>query len=292
MKIDRFGWGVLAALALTGCPTRMVYFPDGGNGGGGGGRGGVAGSGSAGAAGAGAVGGSGAAASGGTAGLGGAAGMAGAGGVAGEAGVGAAGIGGAGAVGGTSGSAGAAGGGGASIGAGGVGGATAGGTGGGMGGCLATEGTLDFEDLFTMEAHQTVSLPYLHAGFSLTTDDPDGLTVLGTKAIQYLGTTALGATNTAIVRLTRTDGKSFAFLWIDLAPFNIGHQGITYSFIGHKADGTTTTDTISLQSEKAGFLPYALPSSFDNLKSVDWTMNTADTAQYFDNIRYSFCAGG
>ncbi len=132
----------------------------------------------------------------------------------------------------------------------------------------------------------------MHAGFSLTTDDPDGLTVVGTKAVQYLGTTAVSATNTAIVRLTRTDGKPFALLWIDLAPHNIGHPGIAYSFIGHRADGTTTSETILLQSEKAGFLPYTLPASFDNVLSVDWTMNTADTAQYFDNIRYSFCPGG
>jgi hypothetical protein len=268
-----------ALLMASGCPTRTVYFPDGGaggtagagsgghpGGGAGGPGGGIAGA-QAGGPGGSSAGAGGASGGGGTAtgGAGGGAGSRAAGGVPGAAGAGGY------ASGGIAGA-----------------GATAG-AGGGTGGC---PGTIDFEDLATTQAFNSVSLPYTHAGFTLTTDDPDGLSAVGTKAIQYLNTTGLVANYTATVTLSRTDGKPFAFLGIDLSPYNDVHPGIVYSFVGHRTDGSTVTQDVSLRNQGRGFVPYALQLSFDGLASVTWTMNMADAAQYFDNIRYSFCSGG
>lgn len=219
----------------------------------------------------------------GTAGIGGAAGG---GGVNGAAGTG--GGGGAAGAAGAGGGAGAAGAGGYATGGAGGGGAI-GGAAGGMGGCPEN---IDFEDLANTQAFKFASLPYLHAGFSLTTDDPDGLSAVGTKALQYLNTTGLIANYTAIVTLSRTDGKPFALLGLDLSPYNDVHPGIVYSFVGHRQDGSTITQDVSLRNNGRGFVPYMLPPSFDGLASVTWIMNMADTAQYFDNIRYSFCPGG
>jgi hypothetical protein len=43
----------------------------------------------------------------------------------------------------------------------------------------------------------------------------------------------------------------------------------------------------------AALWPYRLPTSFSTVQSVSWTMNNADSAQYFDNIiGYSFCSAG
>jgi len=300
MKIDRFGGALLLATLFSGCPTRTVYFPDAGSGGiSGGGAGGAAGDGLSGKGGETAAGGTGTA-GGGTIGgrAGGAGGAQAAGGGGGSAGIGgAAGRSGM-ATGGNGGAAGAgaagraAGGGGAAgqvTGTAGAGGASAG-TDGGSGGC---PGTIDFEDLATMQTFKAVSLPYVQGGFSLTTDDPDGLYSVGTKAVQYLDTAAVDANYNAVVTLSRTDRKPFALLAIDLSPYNLGHSGIVYSFVGHKTDGATISADISLQTTKMGFLPYSLPPSFDNLLSVSWTLkDMADNAQYFDNIRYSFCPGG
>jgi len=191
MRIDRLCGGLLLALALAGCPTRMVYFPDGGTGGGG------AGGGQAGAAGAGTTGG---------------------GGAGGAAGMGAAGLGGAAALGGSAGGAeGGAAGGGAKGGAG-AGGVAGAGLDGGMGDCLMTEATLDFEDLATTQAFVPVPLPYVHAGFTLTTDDPEGIEAVGMKSTVYLNTTGLIANRTATITFTRTDGNPFCLLGIDLSP--------------------------------------------------------------------------
>jgi hypothetical protein len=306
---------VLAVISLTsvlaGCPTRVVYDVDGGSGGAGGaGLGGRAGqAGAAGHDGAAGQLGSGGPASGGSGGLitSGAGGTMGGGG-GGDAGSGTGGIGGV-VTGGQSGSgsggapgtggaagtgaAGAPGTGGAAGTGGvtGVAGKSGGGGAGGMTGCVATQGVIDFEDLATTQAFAAVSLPYLYAGFSLGTDSPDGLSAVGTKAIQYLNTTGLIADYNATITLTRNDGKPFTLLGIDLSPYNDAHPGIVYSFVGKKTDGSTISQDVPLRNKGLGFVPYTLPASFDDLLSVSWTMNMADAAQYFDNIRYSFCPG-
>ena len=46
---------------------------------------------------------------------------------------------------------------------------------------------------------------------------------------------------------------------------------------------------VPLLTNGRGFVPYTLPSSFDGLSPVDWTMNTADNAQYFDDITFAYC---
>ncbi len=216
-------------------------------------------------------------------------GAAGAGGLAG--GGGANGLGGA--VGGTAGIGGAAAAGGAGTGgaASGAGGAAGVGGAGGIGACTATQGVIDFEDLATTQSFAPVSLPYLRGGFSLSTQDPDGLSAVGVKAAQYLNTTGLVANYTATMMLTRNDGKPFSLLGIDLSPYNDSHPGIVYSFVGQKSDGSTVSQDVPLRNQWLGFVPYTLPASFDDLLSVTWTMNMADTALYFDNIRYSFCPG-
>jgi len=160
-----------------------------------------------------------------------------------------------------------------------------------MAGCTATQGVIDFEDLANTKAFAPVSVPYAYAGFTLTTDSPDGLLAVGTKAVQYLNTTGLVADYNATITLTRNDGKPFSVLGIDLSPYNDSHPGIVYSFVGHKADESTISQDVSLRNAGLGFVPYTLPASFDDLLSVTWTMNMADTTQYFDNIRYSFCPG-
>jgi hypothetical protein len=150
---------------------------------------------------------------------------------------------------------------------------------------------MTFEDLATSQAFAAVSLPYTYAGFTLSTNDPEGMSAVGMKAKQYLNTTALDANYNATIILTRNDGKPFALLGIDLSPYNDSHPGIVYSFAGQKADGSTVSQDISLRNQGLGFVPYTLPASFDDLMSVSWTMNMADAAQYFDNVRYSFCPG-
>jgi hypothetical protein len=206
--------------------------------------------------------------------------------------MGAAGLGGAAALGGSAGGAGGGAAGGGAKGGAGAGGVAGAGLDGGMGGCSMTEGTLDFEDLATTQAFVPVSLPYVHAGFTLTTDDPEGIEAVGMKSTVYLNTTGLIANRTATITFTRTDGKPFSLLGIDLSPYNDVHPGIVYTFVGHKTDGSTISQDVSLRNSGAGFVPYTLPSSFDDLVSVSWSMNTADTALYFDNVRYSFCSGG
>jgi len=155
-----------------------------------------------------------------------------------------------------------------------------------------TQGTLDFEDLATTQAFVPVSLPYVHAGFTLTTDDPEGIEAVGMKSLVYLNTTGLIANRTATITFTRSDGKPFSLLGIDLSPYNDVHPGIVYTFVGHKTDGSNISQDVSLRNTGPGFVPYTLPQSFDDLVSVSWSMNMADTSLYFDNVRYSFCPGG
>jgi hypothetical protein len=115
------------------------------------------------------------------------------------------------------------------------------------------------------------------------------MSVVGATALQYLNTTAIITANTATVTLTRGDGKPFSLLKVDLSTYNDQHPGVVYSFVCHKADGTTVTADIPLLTTGRGFVSYTLPSSCQALSSVEWTMNSADTAQYFDNIAVSVC---
>jgi hypothetical protein len=155
-------------------------------------------------------------------------------------------------------------------------------------GCNETRGVIDFESLSHTGAFVALPRPYADAsGFTL--NGTSSMSVVGSTALQYLNTTAIITTNTSTVTLTRGDGKPFSLLKISLSTYNDGHPGVIYSFTGHKSDGSTTNVDIPLITLGRGFVPYTLPSSFDDLSSVDWTMNTADNAQYFDDITFAHC---
>ena len=115
------------------------------------------------------------------------------------------------------------------------------------------------------------------------------MSVVGSTALQYLNTTAIITSYTATVTLTRSDGKPFSLLKVDLSTYNDQHPGVVYSFVGHKTDGTAVTADVPLLTTGRGFVSYTLSSSFQALSSVEWTMNSADTAQYFDNIAFAVC---
>ena len=259
------------ALVVMGCPTRDQL--SGGTGGGGAAGSTLAGghSGSSGAAGAG-----GAAGTGGLAGAGGAAGAT---GNAGSAGSGAAG-----GSGGTAGS-------GAS---GGAAGAAGNRTDGGApdAGCALVKGVIDFEDLAFSGSFKALPVPYIHNGFALTNYGADPLTAVGPQAIYvYVNTTAVVADNTSTTSLSRADGQLFSLLKIDLSTYNDERPGVIYTFTGTIPGHDSVMTTIPLLTNAHGFVTYTLPASFSDVSSVSWTMNTADTAQYFDNIVYSYCPG-
>jgi hypothetical protein len=155
-------------------------------------------------------------------------------------------------------------------------------------GCAETRGVIDFESLSHTGAFVALPRPYSDAsGFTL--DCTSSMSVVGSAAVQYLNTTAIITAASATVTLTRSDGKPFSLLKISLSTYNDNHSGVIYSFIGHKPDGSTANVDIPLLTLGRGFVPYTLPSSFQGLSSVEWTMNTADTAQYFDDISFAFC---
>jgi hypothetical protein len=78
---------------------------------------------------------------------------------------------------------------------------------------------------------------------------------------------------------------------IDLSTYNDEHPGVIYTFTVTIPGHDSIMTTIPLLTNAHGFVTYTLPASFSNVSSVSWTMNTADTAQYFDNIVYSYCPG-
>ena len=259
---------LVASLALmaTACPTRNeLTGTDGGGGHAGGGgapTGGSSGSGGA---------------AGGAAGSGGAAGVAGLGGAAGSGG--AAGLGGIADSGGAGGAAGAAG------------NRTDGGA--TDAGCTLVKGVIDFEDLAFSGSFKALPVPYIHDGFALTNYGADPLSAVGSQAIYvYLNTTAVVADNTSTTTLSRADGQLFSLLKIDLSTYNDEHPGVIYTFTGTIPGHDSVMTTIPLLTNAHGFATYTLPASFSAVSSVSWTMNTADTAQYFDNIVYSYCPVG
>ena len=155
-------------------------------------------------------------------------------------------------------------------------------------GCTETRGVIDFESLSHTGAFVALSRPYTDAsGFTL--NSTSSMSVVGSAAVQYLNTTAIITTNTATVTLTRGDGKPFSLLKSSLSTYNDGHPGDIYTFTGHKPDGSTMNVDVPLITIGRGFVPYTLPSSFEGLSSVEWTMNTADNAQYFDDITFAYC---
>jgi hypothetical protein len=284
---------MLVALIGMGCPTRDSYP---------GGTGGGAGAASAGSGGQATAGHSGIGGIGGQAGTAGAiAGAPGPGGAEGAAGLGGAGAGGAaGAAGSAAGAAGSAAGAGAGGGAGAAGrvggaGGSAGANGGAGGrpdaGCAVVTGVLDFEDLAFSGVLQALPTPYLRDGFALI-NSTRSLKAVGSESVQYLNTTAVIADPGSTTTLARTDGSPFALVKIDLSAYDDGHPGIVYYFAGTTVAGGTVTTMISLLTSGRAFVTYTLPESFADVTSVSWTMNNADTEQYFDNVAYSFCRGG
>ena len=202
---------------------------------------------------------------------------------------GAAGVGAAGA-GGTAGSGGGAG----SGGAGGAAGAGGSGTDGGAtdAGCVLLKGVIDFEDLAFSGSFKALPVPYIHDGFALTNYGADPLDAVGPMATMvYLNTTAVVADNTSTTTLSRANAQLFSLLKIDLSTYNDQHPGVIYTFTGVKPGGDSVMTMIPLLTNAHGFVTYTLPASFSEVTSVSWTMNTADTAQYFDNIVYSYCPG-
>jgi hypothetical protein len=155
-------------------------------------------------------------------------------------------------------------------------------------GCNQTRGVIDFESLSHTGAFVALPRPYADAsGFTLNCTS--SMSVVGSTSIQYLNTTAIITSPTATVTLTRGDGKPFSLLKISLSTYNDVHPGVIYSFTGHKPDGSVTNVDVPLLTNGRGFVPYTPPSSFEGLSSVEWTMNTADNAQYFDDITFAYC---
>src|SRR6185312_8269446 len=158
-------------------------------------------------------------------------------------------------------------------------------------GCGLTKRVVDFEDLAFDGAFQALPIPYVHDAFVLT-NSTQSLSTVGSKATQYLNTTAVIADPASTTTLTRSDGGPFALLKIDLSAYNDNHPGIVYSVTGTTPGGDAVETMISLLTMGRGFVTYPLPASFSNVVSVSWTMNSADNAQYFDNLSYSFCSSG
>jgi hypothetical protein len=155
-------------------------------------------------------------------------------------------------------------------------------------GCREIRGVIDFEAVSHTGSFVALPRPYVDAsGLSLTSTT--SMSVVGSGALQYLNTTGIVTARDATVTLTRGGGKPFTLLKINLSAYNDEHPGIVYSFTGHKPDGSTETVDIPLRTIGLGFVPYTLPASFQGLSSVEWTMNAADNAQYFDDIAFSFC---
>jgi hypothetical protein len=156
-----------------------------------------------------------------------------------------------------------------------------------------TTGVLDFEDLAFSGAYQALPIPYVHNGFVLTNSGQTLSAVGPAASAQYLNTTAVVADNSppTTTTLARTGGGPFGLLKIDLSAYNDGHPGIIYSFTGTTPGGGTVSTMIDLLTSGRGFVTYTLPTSFSDVVSLSWTMNNADTGQYFDNITYSFCTG-
>jgi hypothetical protein len=155
-------------------------------------------------------------------------------------------------------------------------------------GCNEIRGVIDFESLSHTGAFVALPRPYADtSGFTLNCTS--SMSVAGSTALQYLNTTAIITAPTATVTFTRGDGKPFSLLKISLSTYNDVHPGVIYTFTGHKPDGSTTNVDIPLLTNGRGFVPYTLPSAFEGLSSVEWTMNTADNAQYFDDITFAYC---
>ena len=158
-------------------------------------------------------------------------------------------------------------------------------------GCGLVKGIVDFEDLAFDGTFQALPVPYVHDGFVLT-NSTQSLSAVGSKATQYLNTTAVIADPASTTTFARSDGGPFTLSKIDLSAYNDNHPGIVYSFTGTTPGGNTVEAMISLLTMGRGFVTYSLPASFSNVVSVSWTMNSADNAQYFDNLAYSFCPSG
>ena len=159
-------------------------------------------------------------------------------------------------------------------------------------GCALVKGVIDFEDLAFSGSFKALPVPYIHDGFALTNYGADPLSAVGPKAIYvYVNTTAVVADNTSTTTLSRADGQLFSLLKIDLSTYNDEHPGVIYTFTGTIPGHDSVMTTIPLLTNAHGFVTYTLPASFSAVSSVSWTMNTADTAQYFDNIVYSYCPG-
>ncbi len=106
------------------------------------------------------------------------------------------------------------------------------------------------------------------ADAALTPETSDGSGVITTSLAPFGG---------GVITLTHQDGLLFNLGSIDLAReflFNNPSVGVSYpevTFIGTKGDGTTVTQTFSVDQEGFYFNTFTFSADFTNLLTVNWT---------------------
>ena len=160
------------------------------------------------------------------------------------------------------------------------------------GGCALVTGVLDFEDLAFSGAFQALPIPYVYNGFTLT-NSTQSLEAVGSKSLrQYLNTTAVIADPASTTTLARTDGSPFTLLKIDLSAYNDGHPGIVLLTGTTPGGGGIGYDDDLAPDQRSRVRHLYVACVICERAFGLLTMNSADNAQYFDNISYSFCPGG
>ena len=152
------------------------------------------------------------------------------------------------------------------------------------GASAAQAAVLDFETLARADASVTdVGYSYSESGFTLSNLMAGGFAFASYGSLNafYSGSTSLINDNDGgLTRLTQNGGGAFRLTSIDLAEL-YGFGSTSVSFIGTKTDGSTVSQTFTLDGV-AGAQTFTFGRNFTNLTSVQWS-NDADYHQ-FDNI--------
>lgn len=138
--------------------------------------------------------------------------------------------------------------------------------------------TLNFESLCHTRSIVSVMNTYEEGGYRLHSS---AFANWGMYHRNAAGTSALFAVlDNDLITFSAADGSAFNLQSIDLSEaFRTGGY-VPVTFVGHRADGTSVTDSVVLDGA-FGFETHRF-QGFDNLTSVSWRQNEA--YHQFDNI--------
>lgn len=145
--------------------------------------------------------------------------------------------------------------------------------------------TLDFESVATSDVIALVGPAHAEGGYSIAATEDGVFSTMGSSSSNYAGSTGLflNSRRDLDVVLTRTDGKPFSALAIDLAPLQKSGTTAAVTFVGTRADGSKVTQT-HVTSTKMSFATFPL-EAFTSLVELRWKQQFTDRRLHqFDKV--------